>query len=86
MGPTSGKGLRSDPLVYPKCGEKMKVNVLPENPDEIKRNLRHPGSRAEQQAKLSTRLVEIGRSPPGFDPDQLKHRSVPQRSEERSRY
>ena len=46
-----------DPLVCPKCGAQMKVIAVIEDPDEIKRILRH--------------LVMIGRSPPGFDPDRL---------------
>lgn len=46
-----------DPLVCPMCGGEMKVIAVIENPDEIKRILRH--------------LVKIGRPPPGFDPDQL---------------
>jgi hypothetical protein len=47
-----------DPLVCPKCGTEMKVIAVIENPDEIKRILRH--------------LVKIGRSPPGLDSDRLK--------------
>jgi hypothetical protein len=43
-----------DPLVCPKCGADMKVIAVIEDPDELKRILRH--------------LVKIGRSPPGFDP------------------
>ena len=35
----------------------MKVIAVIEDPDELKRILRH--------------LIEIGRSPPGFDPDRL---------------
>jgi hypothetical protein len=46
-----------DPLVCPKCGAEMKVIAVIENPDEIKRILRH--------------LVKIGRSPPGLDSDRL---------------
>jgi hypothetical protein len=46
-----------DPLVCPKCGADMKVIAVIEDPDELKRILRH--------------LVKIGRSPPGFDPDRL---------------
>jgi hypothetical protein len=48
-----------DPLACPKCGAEMKPAVIAviENPDEIKRILRH--------------LVKIGRPPPGFDPDRL---------------
>lgn len=46
-----------DPLVCPMCGGEMRVIAVIENPDEIKRILRH--------------LVKIGRPPPGFDPDQL---------------
>ena len=46
-----------DPLVWPKCGEEMKVIAIIEDLDEIKHILRH--------------LVKNGRSPPGFDPDRL---------------
>ena len=46
-----------DPLVCPKCGSEMNVIAIIEDPDEIKRVLRH--------------LVKIGRSPPGFDPNHL---------------
>jgi len=46
-----------DPLVCPKCGAEMKVIAIIEDPDELKRILRH--------------LIKIGRAPPGFDPDQL---------------
>ena len=46
-----------DPMVCPKCGEDMKVIAVIEDPNELKRILRH--------------LVKIGRSPPGFDPDRL---------------
>ena len=46
-----------DPLVCPKCGAEMKVIAVIEDPDELKRILRH--------------LIKIGRSPPGFDPDRL---------------
>jgi hypothetical protein len=46
-----------NPLICPKCGADMKVIAVIENPDEIKRILRH--------------LVKIGRSPPGLDLAQL---------------
>ncbi len=46
-----------DPFVRPKCGAEMKVIAVIEDPDELKRILRH--------------LIKIGRSPPGFDPDRL---------------
>jgi hypothetical protein len=46
-----------DPLICPKCGSEMKVLAVIENPDEIRRILRH--------------LVKIGRPPPGFDSDRL---------------
>jgi hypothetical protein len=45
------------------------VIAVIEDPDELKRILRHPGCRAQQQA--ATRLVNIGRSPPGFDADRV---------------
>jgi len=61
-----------DPMVCPKCGAEMKVIAVIEDPDELKRILRH--------------LIKIGRSPPGFDPDRLKSRGVPERNEERSRH
>jgi hypothetical protein len=75
-----------DPFVCPYCGAEMKcrdrssdcvlrydpdVIAIIEDPDELGRILRHPGCRAEQQPKAATRLVEMGRSPPGFDPDRL---------------
>ncbi|MFW6234287.1 MAG: hypothetical protein ACOC4I_02790 [Spirochaetota bacterium] len=60
-----------DPFVCPKCGADMKVIAVIEDPEELGRILRHPGRRAEQQPKAATRLVKIGRSPPGFDPDRL---------------
>jgi hypothetical protein len=47
------KVYESDPLICPKCGGEMKVIAVIENPDEIKRILRH--------------LVKIGRPPPGLD-------------------
>jgi hypothetical protein len=46
-----------DPFVCPKCGADMKVIAVIEDPDELKRILRH--------------LIKIGRSPPGFNPDRL---------------
>jgi transposase len=46
-----------DPMVCPKCGAEMKVIAIIEDPDELRRILRH--------------LVKMGRSPPGFDPDRL---------------
>jgi hypothetical protein len=44
-------------MVCPKCGRDMKVIAVIEDPDELRRILRH--------------LVKMGRSPPGFDPDRL---------------
>jgi hypothetical protein len=46
-----------DPMVCPKCGADMKVIAVIEDPEELRRILRH--------------LVKIGRSPAGFDPDRL---------------
>jgi len=46
-----------DPMVCPKCGRDMKVIAVIEDPDELRRILRH--------------LVKIGRPPPGFRPDRL---------------
>jgi hypothetical protein len=46
-----------DPMVCPKCGADMKVIAVIEEPDELKRILRH--------------LIKIGRAPPRFDPDRL---------------
>ena len=66
------KAYEIDPLVCPKCGGEMKVIAVIENPDENRRILRH--------------LVKVGRSPPGFDPDRLENRGVPQRGEECSRH
>jgi len=43
--------------VYPKCGAEMKATAVIENPDEIRRILRH--------------VVKIGRSPSGFNSDRL---------------
>ena len=60
-----------DPFVCPKCSAKIKVFAILEDPDELKRILRHPGCRVEQQPEAATRLAKIGRSPPGFDPDRL---------------
>ena len=60
-----------DPMVCPKCGADMKVIAVIEDPDQLKRILRYPGCRAEQQPQAATRLVKMGRSPPGFDPDRL---------------
>jgi hypothetical protein len=60
-----------DPFVCPKCGAEMKVIAIIEDPDELRRILRHPGCRAEQQPEAAARLVKMGRSPPGFDPDRL---------------
>jgi hypothetical protein len=60
-----------DSFECPKCGADMKVIAVIEDPDELGRILRHPGCRAEQQPEAATRLVEMGRSPPGFDPDRL---------------
>jgi hypothetical protein len=44
-------------MVCPKCGADMKVIAVIEDPDELRRILRH--------------LVKMGRSPPGFDPGGL---------------
>jgi hypothetical protein len=60
-----------DPMVCPECGTDMKVIAVIEDPDELRRVLRHQGCRAEQQSQAATRLVKIGRSPPGFHPDRL---------------
>ncbi len=46
-----------DPLVCPTCGAEMKVIAIIEDPDELGRILRH--------------LVNMGRAPPGFNPDRL---------------
>jgi len=46
-----------DPMVCPKCGSDMKVIAVIQEPEEIKRILRH--------------LVKQGRPPPGFDPASL---------------
>ncbi len=46
-----------DPLVCLKCGAGMRGIAIIEDPDELKRILRH--------------LVKIGRSPPGLNPDRL---------------
>ena len=46
-----------DPLVCPKCGSEMKVIIVIQKTEEIRRILAH--------------LVKIGRSPPGFDPISL---------------
>ena len=46
-----------DPFVCPKCGSDMKVIAVIEDPDEIKRILRH--------------LVKINRGPPGLDANSL---------------
>ena len=46
-----------DPMVCPVCAGDMKVIAIIEDPDELRRILRH--------------LVKLGRSPPGFDPDRL---------------
>ncbi|MEX2444032.1 MAG: transposase [Alkalispirochaeta sp.] len=51
------KVYEADPFVCPKCGADMKVIAVIEDPDELKRILRH--------------VIKIGRSPPGFDPDRL---------------
>ncbi len=42
-----------DPFICPKCGSEMKVIAVIQEPDEIKRILRH--------------LVKVGRSPPEID-------------------
>jgi hypothetical protein len=47
------------------------VIAVIEDPDQLKRILRYPGRRAEQQPEAATRLIKIGRSPPGFDPIRL---------------
>lgn len=46
-----------DPFICPKCGSEMKVIAVIQEPNEIKRILRH--------------LVKIGRSPPRLDPASL---------------
>ena len=46
-----------DPMTCLKCGADMKVIAVIEDPDDLKRILRH--------------LIKIGRSPPGFDPIRL---------------
>ena len=46
-----------DPMVCPKCGSEMKVIAIIQEPEEIKRILRH--------------LVKQKRPPPGFDPASL---------------
>lgn len=51
------KGYEVDPMICPKCGADMKVIAVIEDLNELKRILQH--------------LINIGRSPPGFDPDRL---------------
>jgi hypothetical protein len=46
-----------DPMVCPQRGADMRVIAVIEDPNELKRILRH--------------LIKIGRSPPGFNPDRL---------------
>jgi len=46
-----------DPFICPKCGSEMKVIAVIQEPNEIKRILRH--------------LVKNGRAPPGLDPASL---------------
>lgn len=46
-----------DPMICPKCGSEMKVIAVIQEPEEIKRILRH--------------LAKQGRPPPGFDPASL---------------
>ena len=83
VGKAPCKGLRDRPIVCSQCGAEMKVIAVIEDPDELGRILQHPGCTAEQVPKAPTRLVNNGRSPPGFDPDRPKSRAVP---EKRSRH
>ena len=46
-----------DPMVCPKCGSEIKVIAIIQEPEKIKRILRH--------------LVKQSRPPPGFDPASL---------------
>lgn len=50
-------GYEVDPMICPKCGADMKVIAVIEDLNELKRILQH--------------LINIGRSPPGFDPDRF---------------
>ena len=56
-----------DPLECPRCHSPMKVIAVITEPEEVRKILRHPGCMAEQQPQAATRLVKIGRSPPGLD-------------------
>ncbi len=49
------------------CEQYDKKYAVIEDPDELKRILRNPGCRAEQQPQAATRRIKIGLSPPGFD-------------------
>ena len=60
-----------DPLICPQCSAQMRVLAVITEPEEVRKILRHPGCMAEQQPEAATRLVKIGRSPPGFDPASL---------------
>ena len=46
-----------DPLICPKCGSPMEIIAIIMEPEETTRILKH--------------LVNIGRSPPNFDPSSL---------------
>ena len=60
-----------NPLVCPRCHSEMRIVAVITEPQEVCKILRHPGCMAEQQPEAATRLVKIGRSPPGFDPASL---------------
>ena len=63
----SARRLEGYPYMCPKNGAEMKVIAIIEDPDELKRILRHPGCRAAQQPEVATRLIKIGQSPLGLD-------------------
>ena len=46
-----------DPLICPKCQSEMKIVAVIQDPDEVRKILRH--------------LIKIGRAPPNFDPSTL---------------
>ena len=48
-------------------GSPMRILAVITGPEEVRKILRHPGCMAEQQPEAATRLVKIGRSPPGFN-------------------
>jgi hypothetical protein len=68
--PRGGRSLIDIPLTQ-KAWTMYRCGMVTRKSPSMRVSVLGPGCRAEQEAKLPTRLVKMGRSPPGFNPDRL---------------